>query len=91
LSPAGRAPAPRGWTVDGEKCSLYLEAILQEKQPASVIVIGSGAIGVGFATVWNSYGVDVTIVEMLPHLVPLEDEESASSWRRPSKSALFNR
>ena len=66
---------PPGWQIDGEKVVTYLEAILQEKLPKSAIVIGAGAIGVEFATVWNSYGVDVTIVEMLPRLVPLEDEE----------------
>lgn len=66
---------PPGWTIDGEKVVTYLEAILQEKLPKSAIVIGAGAIGVEFATVWNSYGVEVTIVEMLPRLVPLEDEE----------------
>jgi dihydrolipoyl dehydrogenase len=66
---------PRGWTIDGEHVVTYLEAILQEKLPKSVVIIGAGAIGVEFATVWNSYGVDVTIVEMLDRLVPLEDEE----------------
>ncbi len=66
---------PPGWTIDGEKVVTYLEAILQEKLPKSAVVIGAGAIGVEFATIWNSYGVDVTIVEMLPRLVPLEDEE----------------
>ena len=40
-----------------------------------MIIVGSGAIGVEFATIWNSYGVDVTIVEMLPRIVPNEDEE----------------
>ena len=44
----------------------YLEAILQEKLPKSVIIIGAGAIGMEFATVWNSYGVDVTVVEAMP-------------------------
>jgi dihydrolipoamide dehydrogenase len=66
---------PRGWEIDGERIVTYLEAILQERLPKSVIVIGGGAIGVEFSTVWNAYGVDVIIVEMLPHLVPLEDEE----------------
>jgi dihydrolipoamide dehydrogenase len=61
--------------VDGEKVLTYREAILQDKLPESVIIVGSGAIGVEFATVWNSYGVDVTIVEMLPRIVPNEDEE----------------
>jgi dihydrolipoamide dehydrogenase len=66
---------PPGWEIDGEKIVTYYEAILQEKLPKSVVIIGAGAIGVEFATVWHSYGVDVTIIEMLPRLVPLEDEE----------------
>lgn len=66
---------PSGWQVDGEKILTYLEAILQEKLPKSVIIIGAGAIGVEFATIWHSYGVEVTLVEMLPRIVPLEDEE----------------
>ena len=64
-----------GIEVDGEKVVSYMEAILQEKMPESVVIIGAGAIGVEFATIWNGYGSDVTIVEMLPRLVPLEDEE----------------
>ena len=64
-----------GVTIDGEKVVSYMEAILQTKLPKSVIVIGGGAIGVEFSTVWSAYGTEVTIVEMLPHIVPLEDEE----------------
>ncbi len=66
-----------GVEVDGEKVVTYLEAILQTKLPKSVIIIGAGAIGVEFATVWNAYGSEVTIVEMLPRILPLEDEESS--------------
>ncbi|GAH07681.1 unnamed protein product, partial [marine sediment metagenome] len=68
------AMVPPGWEVDGEQILTYTEAILQERLPKSVIIIGSGAIGVEFGTIWNSFGVDVTIVEMLPNIVPLEDE-----------------
>ena len=71
----GAWKAPRGDAMDGEKIVTYLEAIVQENLPKSIIIIGAGAIGVEFATVWNSYGSDVTIVEMLPNLVPQEDEE----------------
>ncbi|GAG49396.1 unnamed protein product, partial [marine sediment metagenome] len=53
----------------------YREAILQEQLPKSVVIIGAGAIGLEFATIWSSYGVEVTIVEMLPRIAPLEDEE----------------
>jgi dihydrolipoamide dehydrogenase len=78
---------PGAWKVDGEKVVTYLEAILQEKLPKSVIVIGSGAIGVEFSTVWNSYGVEVTIVEMLPRIVPLEDEEISSELEKAFKKS----
>jgi dihydrolipoamide dehydrogenase len=69
------AAVPRGWAIDGKRILTYLEAILQESLPKSTIVIGSGAIGVEFSTIWHSYGAEVTLVEMLPRLVPLEDEE----------------
>jgi dihydrolipoamide dehydrogenase len=71
--------------VDEQKIVTYLEAILQEKLPKSVVVIGSGAIGVEFSTVWSSYGVDVTIVEMLPRIVPLEDEEVSAELEKAFK------
>ncbi len=76
------AAVPAAWKVDGEKVVTYFEAILQEKLPKSAIVIGSGAIGVEFATVWSSYGVEVTVVEMLPRLVPLEDEEVSKDLKK---------
>jgi dihydrolipoamide dehydrogenase len=66
---------PPAWKVDGKNILTYLEAILQPTLPKSAIIIGAGAIGVEFATIWSAYGVPVTIVEMLPRLVPLEDEE----------------
>ncbi len=76
------AAVPGAWKVDGEKVVTYLEAILQERLPKSVIVIGSGAVGVEFSTLWRSYGVEVTIVEMLPRLVPLEDEEISKELKK---------
>ena len=53
----------------------YREAILQEHHPESVVIVGGGAIGVEFATIWNSYGCRVTIVEMMPRILPMEDEQ----------------
>ncbi|MGE5373621.1 MAG: dihydrolipoyl dehydrogenase [Bacteroidota bacterium] len=76
------AAVPAAWKVDGQRVVTYLEAILQDKLPKSVIVIGSGAIGVEFSTVWRSYGVEVTIVEMLPRLVPLEDDEVSKELKK---------
>lgn len=84
------AMVPGGWEVDGERVVTYWEAILQEKLPKSVVIIGAGAVGVEFATVWNSYGVDVTIVEMLPHLVPMEDEEVSKELEKNFKKRGIN-
>ena len=81
---------PPGWTIDGQKIVTYLEAILQEKLPKSVVVIGAGAIGVEFATIWHSYGVEVTIVEMLPRIIPLEDEEASEELAKALKRKKIN-
>ena len=78
LATGASATVPPAWKMDGEKVITYMEAILQEKLPKSVVIIGAGAVGMEFATVWNGYGVEVTVVEMLPHVLPLEDEEAAS-------------
>ena len=73
---------PPAWKVDGKKVLTYLEAIVQENLPTSVIIIGAGAVGVEFATVWNAYGAEVTIVEMLPGLLPMEDEEVGKELKK---------
>ena len=86
LIATGASPIlPDMWAVDERKVLSYLEAIRQEKLPKSVVIIGSGAIGVEFATIWNSYGVDVTLVEMLPRIVPMEDEEISAELARAFK------
>ena len=64
-----------GVEVDGKQILTYREAILQEKMPESVVIIGAGPIGLEFASIWNAYGVKVTIIEMLSRIAPLEDEE----------------
>jgi dihydrolipoamide dehydrogenase len=84
------AMVPPAWKVDGEKVVTYWEAILQTTLPKSVIVIGSGAIGVEFSTIWSAYGVDVTIVEMLPRVVPLEDEEVSKELEKEFKKRKIN-
>ncbi|RZP11350.1 MAG: dihydrolipoyl dehydrogenase [Flavobacteriales bacterium] len=72
---------------DGEKVIGYREAMTLNKQPKSMIVVGSGAIGVEFAHFYNTMGTDVTIVEYLPNLVPLEDEEISKQFGRSFKKA----
>jgi dihydrolipoamide dehydrogenase len=81
---------PPKWIVDGKKILTYLEAILQPTLPKSAIIIGAGAIGVEFATIWSSYGVPVTIVEMLPRLVPLEDEEISTELAKAFAKRKIN-
>jgi dihydrolipoamide dehydrogenase len=61
--------------IDGEKIIEYRKAMSLDKQPASMLVIGSGAIGMEFAYVYASMGTKVTVVEFLPNLVPVEDED----------------
>ncbi|HLY26101.1 MAG TPA: dihydrolipoyl dehydrogenase [Aggregatilineales bacterium] len=62
-------------TKVSERVRTYLEVIMDDKLPRSMIIAGGGAIGVEFAYVMHNYGVDVTIVEFLPRILPLEDEE----------------
>ncbi|MCI0649164.1 MAG: dihydrolipoyl dehydrogenase [Chloroflexi bacterium] len=64
-----------GVELDGETIVSYAEAILFDELPKKAVVVGAGPIGVEFAYVWANYGVDVTIVEMLPHLLPNEEPE----------------
>ena len=64
-----------GVAFDGARVISYIEAILSDTLPQKIIVIGGGAIGVEFAYVWANYGVDVTILEMMPHLLPNEEPE----------------
>ncbi|MFX0594519.1 dihydrolipoyl dehydrogenase [Melissospora conviva] len=71
-----------GLEVDGEKIITSEHALKLEKVPSSVVVLGGGVIGVEFASVWRSFGADVTIVEALPRLVAAEDEESSKALER---------
>ncbi len=72
---------------DGKKVIGYREAMTLKNQPKSMIVVGSGAIGVEFAHFYNTMGTQVTIVEYLPTLVPLEDEEVSKQFGRSFKKA----
>jgi len=70
------------WNHDGKKVLTYEDAILQEKLPTSVIIIGAGAIGAEFATIWSSFGTKVSLVEMLPNILPLADEELSKELQK---------
>ena len=75
LATGARPRAIPGVEIDGEKVITYVEAILSQSVPERALIVGAGPIGMEFAYVWVNYGVEMTIVEMLPHLLPNEDPE----------------
>ena len=72
---------------DGKKVIGYREAMTLEKQPESMIIVGSGAIGVEFAHFYNTMGTDVTLVEFQPNIVPVEDIDISKQFERSYKKA----
>ncbi|HEX3490729.1 MAG TPA: dihydrolipoyl dehydrogenase [Streptosporangiaceae bacterium] len=71
-----------GLAIDGDRVITSEHALSLDRVPASVVILGGGVIGVEFASVWRSFGAEVTIVEMLPHLLPAEDEASSKLLER---------
>ncbi len=72
---------------DGKKIIGYREAMVLPKLPKKMVVVGSGAIGSEFAYFYNAMGVDVTIVEFMPNIVPVEDEDVSKQLERSFKKA----
>ena len=70
---------------DGKKIIGYREAMTLEEQPEKMIVVGSGAIGIEFAYFYNAMGTEVTVVEFLPNIVPVEDKEVSKQLERSFK------
>lgn len=70
---------------DGKQIIGYREAMTLEKQPKSITIVGSGAIGIEFAYFYNSLGTDVTVVEYLPNIVPLEDSDISKELEKSFK------
>ncbi|MBO20129.1 MAG: dihydrolipoyl dehydrogenase [Chloroflexi bacterium] len=68
--------------IDGEKVITSRESIVLSDLPKSIVIVGGGAIGVEFAYIYRMYGVEVTVVEMLPRLVPNEDEDISAQLER---------
>lgn len=90
LATGARARELPNVKIDGEKVIEYRKAMVLEKQPASLVVIGSGAIGVEFAYVYAAMGTKVTIVEFLPRIVPNEDEEISKQLEKEYKKLGIN-
>jgi dihydrolipoamide dehydrogenase len=76
--------------VDGKVVVTSRDAIVMKEAPSKVVIIGGGAIGVEFADIYHAYGADVTIVELLPRLVPLEDEDMSKQLERSFKRKGIN-
>lgn len=79
-----------GLDVDGKRVITSDQAMKMEYVPKSVIVLGGGVIGCEFASVWKSFGAEVTIIEGLPHLVALEDESSSKQLERAYRKRGIN-
>jgi len=82
LATGSEARSLPGLQVDGTRVITSDQALTLDRVPASVVILGGGVIGVEFASVWRSFGAEVTIVEMLPHLLPPEDESSSKLLER---------
>ena len=85
IATGGRSRELPNLKQDGKKIIGYREAMVLPQQPKSMIVVGSGAIGSEFAYFYNSMGTKVTIVEFMPRIVPVEDEEISKELEKQFK------
>ena len=81
LATGARARSLKGLEPDGKLVWTYMEAMVPEVMPKSLLVIGSGAIGIEFASFYRTLGAEVTVVEILPRILPVEDEEISAQAR----------
>jgi dihydrolipoamide dehydrogenase len=79
-----------GLAIDGQRVITSDDALKLDRVPGSVVILGGGVIGVEFASVWRSFGAEVTIVEMLPHLLPTEEESSSKLLERAFRRRGIN-
>jgi len=87
VATGGRSRQLPSMPIDGKKIIGYREAMVLPQQPKSMIVVGSGAIGVEFGYFYNSMGTKVTIVEFMPRIVPVEDEEISRELEKNFKKS----
>lgn len=85
LATGGRSRELPSLKIDGKKILGYREAMILQKQPKKMLVVGSGAIGVEFAYFYQALGTEVTLVEFLPRIVPVEDEEVSKALDKAFK------
>ncbi len=82
IATGSRARLIPGVVADGERVLTARHALERRELPKSTIIIGAGPIGLEFATVWHAYGANVTVVEVLDHILPAEDEEASAELAR---------
>ena len=85
LATGARARTVPGLEPDGERIWTYREAMVPKSIPKSLIVVGSGAIGIEFASFYRAFGAEVTVIEMLDRILPVEDEEISKEAARAFK------
>lgn len=85
IATGARSRTLPGVEVDGRVVMTSREALELRDRPESAVIVGAGPVGMEFAYYWRAYGVDVTVLEMLPHLLPLEDEDSSRQVERAFK------
>ena len=90
IATGGRAREIPPLPIDGKKIITYKEALLQKEQPGRIVICGAGAIGVEFAYFFRQMGSEVTLVEVLDRVVPLEDAEVSKELERSFKKAGIN-
>ena len=79
-----------GIKPDGKQIVTYKEAMILEKQPKSLVIIGAGAIGVEFAHFYQTFGTEVTLIEALPNILPIEDNEISTELEKIFKKRKMN-
>jgi len=90
LATGGRSRELPALKIDGKKIIGYREAMVLPERPQRMVVVGSGAIGVEFAYFYNTIGTEVTVVEFLPRIVPVEDEEVSKTLEKSFKKEGIN-
>ena len=90
LATGGRPRALPGLAFDGKQVISYFEAMVPEELPKKLVIIGGGAIGCEFAYFYNAFGSEVTIIEMMDSLLPMEDAESTKALARSFRKQKIN-
>ena len=90
IATGARAKYFPGMEPDGKQIITYKEAMIPENQPKSLVIIGAGAIGVEFAHFYQTFGTEVTIIEALPNILPVEDEDISTELEKLFKKRKMN-